>query len=143
MSAVTVTESLVFKDGKYGRYDEEGNFWFASEEEQELAERQHLEGESLNDYHFASEEDTTAGHISIDTFSRSAVDLLSAESKGVYLQYVKDSNDTLLIDGYFRMNTSNLQLPPEVSEIIAAYYLKAYSVRNLHNKITSLRMFSI
>ena len=76
MSVVTVTE----------RYDEDGNCWFASEEEQELAERQYLEGASLNDYHFASEEDTTDGHLAIssDTLWRSAVDLLSPRSKGVF-----------------------------------------------------------
>ena len=91
---------------------------------------------------FPSEEDATADISTIGTYSRSAADLLTPRSKGVYLQYVKDSDDNLLVNGYFRQNMPNHLLPEEVNRIIASYYLKTYSARNLHKKITTLRMVS-
>ena len=103
------------------------------------AERE--ESESLIDGHrFASEQDATTNYLAVDTFPKSAVDLLPPQSRAVYIQYVKDSDDNLLVDGYFRTNMLNRQLPPGVNRIIAAYYLKTYSARNLHEKITALRM---
>ena len=80
--------------------------------------------------------------MTIDNFSESAADLLAPTEKGVYIQYVKDRDDHFLIDGYFRETIPNQNLPEEVNRMIAAYYLKTYSMRNLHGKITSLRMNS-
>ena len=106
-----------------------------------VGEGQGFESEFLIKIHrFPSEEDTTADRSTIGTYSRSAADLLTPRAKGVYLQYVKDSNDNLLVDGYFRQNMPNRLLPTEVNRVIAAYYLKSYSIRNLKKKITSLRM---
>ena len=108
-----------------------------------VVEDQGFESESLIKVHrFPSEEDTTADRSTTGTYSRSAADLLTPRAKGVYLQYVKDSDDNLLVDGYFRQNMPNHLLPLQVNRIIASYYLKTYSARNLHKKITALRMIS-
>ena len=86
-----------------------------------------------------SERDTTAGRITIDIpFSKNAVELLCAESRAVYTQYVKDSDNSLLVDGYFGENMPNRVLPPVVNQIIASYYSKTYSIQYLHQEIISL-----
>lgn len=77
-------------------------------------------------------------HLTIDGLTSSAIDLLTPTSKGVYTQYIKDYDDNLLVDGYFRENMPKRVLPPEVNRIIAAYYLKTYSVQNLQNKLKPL-----
>ena len=96
----------------------------------------------MDDYRFASEQDINAGHVTIDSFSQRDADLLAPAEKAVFIQYAKDRDDHLLVDGYFRENMPNQNLPPEVTRLIAAYYLKTYSISHLHEKITSLRMIS-
>ena len=97
----------------------------------------------MDDYRFASEQDINACSVRIDSFSQRDADLLTPTSKAVFIQYVKDRDDHLLVDGYFRANMPTQHLPPEVTRMIAAYYLKTYSISHLHEKITSLRMFLI
>ncbi len=88
-----------------------------------------------------SQEDATANDLSpFDSFSKRDIQLLTPRSKGVYIQYVKDSDDKLLVDGYFREHIRNRVLPPDINRIIAAYYLKSYSIRSLHERITRLGM---
>ena len=94
----------------------------------------------MDDYRFASEQDINAGHVTIDSFSQRDADLLAPAEKAVFTQYVKDRDDHFLIDGYFRETIPNQNLPEEVNRMIAAYYLKTYSISNLHEKIISLRM---
>ena len=104
-----------------------------------MSEGKGTECESLiNDCRFASEENATIDELAIDGLTASVVDMLTPKSKDVYTQYVKDSNDNLLIDGYFRKNMRDQVLPPGVNRIIAAYYLKTYSIRNLRNKLIPL-----
>lgn len=62
------------------------------------------------------------------------------------MQYAKDSDDNLLIDGYFREPMSDRVLPPEVNRIIATYYLKKYSARKIaetFQKISMIFLFYI
>ena len=68
----------------------------------------------------------------------SACDLLTPTSKGVYDQYVHDSDDKLLIDGFFRENVQNRVLPPGVNRVIAAYYSKVYSMREMRRKLRNV-----
>ena len=56
--------------------------------------------------------------LEIEKVTRSACDLLTPTSKGVYDQYVHDSDDKLLIDGFFRENIQNRVLPPGVNKVI-------------------------
>ena len=105
-----------------------------------MSEGKATECESLiNGCRFASEENATIDELAIDGLTSSVVDMLTPKSKDVYTQYVKDWNDNILVDGYFRKNMRNQVLPPGVNRIIAAYYLKTYSVRNLGDKLISLK----
>ena len=105
-----------------------------------MSEGTKTERESLiNDCRFASEQNTTIDQLAVDGVTASAVDMLTPTSQGVYTQYVKDWNDNILVDGYFRKTMQNQVLPPDVNRIIAAYYLKTYSVRNLGDKLISLK----
>merc|ERR1719283_785460 len=55
---------------------------------------------------------------------------LSASHKDVYYQYVKDADDNLLVDGYYRRHmSSTTALPPDINHIIASYYVKSFSKR--------------
>ena len=104
-----------------------------------MSEGAKTERESLiNGCRFASEQNTTIDQLAVDGVTASAVDMLTPKSKDVYTQYVKDWNDNILVDGYFRKNMRNQVLPPDVNRIIAAYYLKTYSIRNLRNKLIPL-----
>ena len=118
-----------------------------------MAEGRQTECESLiHEYRFASETNATINDLTVDGLTSSAVELMTPKSKGVYNQYIKDSNDNLLIDGYFRetmrsmtkskrfksRNMPTRVLPPDVNRIIAAYYLKTYSIRNLRTKLIPL-----
>jgi len=89
-------------------------------------------------YRFESEEDVESGHTTINTFSRSDADLLTPRARGVYIQYAKDSDDNLLVDGYFRETMPNRLPHLEVNRMIASYYLKRYSSRYLEEQLTSL-----
>ena len=118
-----------------------------------MAEDVQTECESLiHECRFASETNATINDLTVGGLTSSAVELMTPKSKGVYNQYIKDSNDNLLIDGYFRetmrsmtkskwfksRNSHKRVLPPDVNRIIAAYYLKTYSIRNLRNKLIPL-----
>ena len=93
----------------------------------------------IKSHQFASTEETIDSTM-IDYFTPSGVTLMSPKSQGVYTQYVKDSNDNLLVDGFFRQNMPNQSLPSEINRIIAAYYLKSYSLRELREKLQPLCM---
>ena len=71
--------------------------------------------------------------IKLETFDGSD---LSPTSKGVYKQWIKDSKDDLLVDGYFRkaVGADGFILVPGVNSIITSYYLKSYSKRSLYHK---------
>lgn len=101
-------------------------------------EGQKSESECLiDDYQFASTADTAFDGIKMTS---SAVDSFSPKAKGVYIQYVKDSDDNYLVDGFFRENMQNRLLPPEINKLIAAYYLKSYSIRKLKEKLNPFCM---
>ena len=93
----------------------------------------------IKSHQFASSEETI-DPTAIDYFTPTGVTLMSPISKAVATQYVKDSNDNLLVDGFFRENMSNRSLPSEINRIIAAYYLKSYSLRKLREKLQPLCM---
>ena len=104
-----------------------------------MAEGKETECEALiHGYRFASEQNATIDQLTVDGLTSSAIDMMTPKSKGAYTQYIKDSNDNLLVDGYFRKHMRNRILPPDVNRIIAAYYLKTYSIRYLRNKLIPL-----
>ena len=108
----------------------------ATQAEEKLGEREHL----IGGYRFATNREETLDHSHIQMSPRK-VKLFTPRTKGVYEQYVKDSEDNLLIDGYFRennQNMSNRSLPHEVNRVIAAYYLKSYSIAGLRQKLKPL-----
>ena len=65
--------------------------------------------------------------------------LVPSGISGAYQQYVVDPDDSILVDAYFRkiMNSQRMGplLPPDVSRIIATYYIKGYSTRTINRKI--------
>ena len=73
----------------------------------------------------------------------SVVSTLTPTSKGVYFQWTKDSKDNLLVDGYFRTYIVSArhqdQLPQDINELIASYYLKSYSKRTLKDKMVAIK----
>lgn len=97
----------------------------------------------IDDIRFASEWDRADDPVTIDAFTPSGVELMSPESKAVYIQCVKDSEDDLLVDGFFRQSMPDCVLPAEVNRIIGAYYLKSYSIRRLHEILQPLCMVTL
>ncbi len=91
-----------------------------------------------SEYRFASQD---AIYLLLnDSFSRTDIELLTPQRSGVYIQYVKDSDDNLLVDGFFRENMRDRVLPPDVNRVIATYYSKSYSFQSLHEELTTLGM---
>ena len=91
----------------------------------------------INRHGFAS---NGPGDTTVEQYGSSTIKLMTPKTKGVYMQYVKDSNDNLLIDGFFRENMPSGSLPPDINRTIAAYYVKSYSLRKLMEKLKPIRM---
>lgn len=97
-----------------------------------------FESEVLIDRHqFASK---SSGDATVEQYSTSTIKLMTPKTKAVYMQYVKDSKDNLLVDGFFRENMPNELLPHPINRMIAAYYLKSHSLRKLKEMLQPIRM---
>jgi len=79
-------------------------------------------------YLFARDTDVTLGSHIQPLLTIDNADCFSGELQEVYIQWIKDPEDKLLVDGYFRNTMSNQELPVDVNVAIAGYYLKSFSL---------------
>lgn len=70
----------------------------------------------------------------------STVDALPSEWRDLYIQHEKDSDDKLLVGGYFRETIQHQALSSDINRIVASYYLKSYSSSSLWNNLEPIGM---
>lgn len=110
-------------------------------EDLDIKTRLALEDLDFN-HRIAIEKEKELGHVPIGDFvTQSKAELFRTTTREIYAQHVKDPNNNLLIDGFFRETMPRGVLPPEVNQMISIYYLKSYSVEELRLKVIRLSMY--